>query len=168
MSGRASARPFGSTSAAVVTSWGDVVTDEPEFAARVRARFDAHRHKTIATLRADGSPRISGIEVAFTDDTIRIGMMPGSLKAADLMRDPRTALHSATVDPDDANPGAWPGEAKIAGAARPARHDGGDQTAEWFEIDVTEVVLTTIGDPADHLLIESWHPGRGLQQRKRT
>lgn len=152
-----------------MASWAEVAAAEPDFAARVRARFDAHRHKTIATLRADGSPRISGIEVQFTDDAIRIGMMPGSLKAADLQRDPRTAVHSATVDPDDANPGAWPGEAKFAGTARPAAGDGGQgQEASWFQIDVTEVVLTTIGDPADHLLIESWHPGRGLQRRKRT
>ena len=40
-------------------------TADPAFAARVRARFDAHKHKTIATLRADGSPRISGIEAEF-------------------------------------------------------------------------------------------------------
>jgi hypothetical protein len=31
-----------------VTSWQDVERIVPEFARRVRARFDAHRHKTIA------------------------------------------------------------------------------------------------------------------------
>ena len=41
--------------------WQDVVDSEPEFATAVRALFDARRHKTIATLRKDGSPRISGI-----------------------------------------------------------------------------------------------------------
>src|SRR5689334_22963647 len=46
-----------------MTTWGDVERAEPEFARRVRALFDAHRHKTIATLRADGAPRISGVEV---------------------------------------------------------------------------------------------------------
>src|SRR5690348_16094396 len=48
-----------------VTAWRDVEQAEPEFARRVRALFDAHRHKTMATLRADGAPRISGIEVSF-------------------------------------------------------------------------------------------------------
>jgi len=48
-----------------MTAWRDVEQAEPGFAARVQALFDAHRHKTIATLRADGAPRISGIEVAF-------------------------------------------------------------------------------------------------------
>ena len=48
-----------------MATWNDVEREEPAFAARVRARFDAGKHKTIATLRADGSPRISGIEVGF-------------------------------------------------------------------------------------------------------
>jgi hypothetical protein len=43
-----------------VTSWRDVQEAAPELARRVRAVFDSHRHKTLATLRADGSPRISG------------------------------------------------------------------------------------------------------------
>ncbi len=46
-----------------MASWQDVENAEPEFAARIRRIFDAHKHKTLATLRADGSPRLSGIEV---------------------------------------------------------------------------------------------------------
>src|ERR1700722_20216966 len=41
-----------------VSTWGEFQAQQPEFAERVRALFDAHKHKTIATLRADGSPRI--------------------------------------------------------------------------------------------------------------
>lgn len=37
--------------------WNDVVDSAPELAAAVRAFFDAHEHKTLATLRKDGSPR---------------------------------------------------------------------------------------------------------------
>ncbi len=37
-----------------MTAWKDVERAEPEFAQRVRGLFDRHRHKTIATLRADG------------------------------------------------------------------------------------------------------------------
>ena len=51
-----------------MTSWGEFERAEPEFAHRVRGLFDAHKHKTIATLRTDGSPRISGIEAAFEGD----------------------------------------------------------------------------------------------------
>jgi hypothetical protein len=60
--------------------WQDVEQAEPEFAQRVRALFDAHRHKTIATLRADGSPRISGIEAVFEDGDLVFGSMPNSRK----------------------------------------------------------------------------------------
>ena len=38
--------------------WEDVVDSDPHFAAEVQQVFDAHRHKTIATLRRDGSPRL--------------------------------------------------------------------------------------------------------------
>jgi hypothetical protein len=56
-----------------MAAWQDVERAEPEFAQRVRGLFDAHRHTTIATLRADGSPRISGIEAAFEDGQLVSG-----------------------------------------------------------------------------------------------
>ncbi|HMD44562.1 MAG TPA: pyridoxamine 5'-phosphate oxidase family protein, partial [Acidimicrobiales bacterium] len=62
---------------------------EPAFAGRVRRLLDAGRHKTIATLRADGSPRISGIECEFSNGDLRFGSMAGARKGADLRRDPR-------------------------------------------------------------------------------
>ena len=151
-----------------MTSWGDVERDAPEFAARVRAVFDARRHKTIATLRRDGSPRISGIEVEFRDGEMVVGLMPGSLKLADIQRDPRVALHAASPDPDDADPGAWPGDAKIGGiATEHMLSEAPTVRGPRYQLDLSEVVLTRVGSPADHLVIESWHPGRGLESRKR-
>src|SRR6476646_8025027 len=97
--------------------WRGVERAEPEFARRVRKLFDAHRHKTIATLRGDGSPRISGIEAVFEDGELVFGSMPSARKGADLRRDARFALHSATVDPVDGAEAQWPGEAKISGRA---------------------------------------------------
>src|SRR5690606_30748565 len=85
--------------------------------ARVRGLFDRGRHKTLATLRADGSPRISGIECEFEDGELRFGSMTGARKGADLRRDPRFALHGPTTDPVDGKESEWPGEAKIAGRA---------------------------------------------------
>ena len=72
-----------------MTTWKEFEQAEPDFAADVRVLFDAGRHKTIATLRADGSPRISGIECEFTDDHLCFGSMTGARKGADLGRDPR-------------------------------------------------------------------------------
>src|SRR5690348_18497539 len=80
-----------------MTAWRDVEQAEPGFAQRVRALFDAHRHKTIATVRADGSPRISGIETAFEDGELVFGSMADAHKGENLCRDPRFALLSATV-----------------------------------------------------------------------
>ena len=149
-----------------MVTWGDLAAAEPDFAARVRATFAVRKHATLATLRRDGSPRISGTEVEFDDAAgqLVLGSMPGALKAADLRRDPRLALHCPTVDPPD-DPADWR-EGKVAGRAVEV---SGPQAggAHRFVVDLTEVVLTAVGRPADHLVIESWHPGRGLTRRER-
>ena len=147
-----------------MASWDEFAAAEPEFADRVLRRFAARKHSTLATLRSDGSPRISGSEVEFRDGQVILGMMPGSLKALDLRRDPRMALHSPTEDPPGDDPGSWVGEAKIAGRAEEFS-DPGD--AHRFRVDLQEVVLTRVGEPPDHLVIESWHPDRGLERRER-
>src|SRR4051812_49049254 len=90
--------PVGQTR--VMATWTDIEADAPELAATVRARFEAHGMGLLATLRRDGSPRISGIEPLFALGELWMGMMPGSRKAADVVRDPRFALHSATTDKD--------------------------------------------------------------------
>jgi len=149
-----------------VAGWQDVVAADPDFAAHVRRCFAIRKHATLATLRKDGSPRISGTEVEFSDDgEIYLGMMASSLKALDLRRDPRVALHCPTEDAPEADPASWLGDAKIAGlgveVTGPAPADGSHR----FGIDVTEVVLTTVG--GDYLIIRSWHPDRGIETRER-
>ncbi len=49
----------------LMARWAEFEKDAPEFAARVRVVLDRHKHKTLATLRGDGSPRISGAEIQF-------------------------------------------------------------------------------------------------------
>jgi hypothetical protein len=138
-----------------MVGWHEVEAEAPELAARVRTLFQARKHKTMATIRADGSPRISGIETQFGEE-VTFGSMAGSRKLADLQRDPRLALHSPSVDPPEDDPGRWVGEAKISGRAVP--------TAEGFRVDVTEVALTYLDGG---LVVESWHPGRGHERRVR-
>ena len=138
-----------------MVAWHEIVADAPEFAARVRALFQARKHKTMATLRADGSPRISGIETQIGEQ-VTFGSMAASRKLADLKRDPRLALHSPSVDPPEDDPGAWVGEAKISGRAVP--------TDDGFRVDITDVALTYLDRG---LVIESWHPGRGHARRVR-
>ena len=147
-----------------MATWGEVVSAAPELAAEVRRRFDVRKHATLATLRKDGSPRISGTEVEFDDDDVWLGSMPGAVKALDLRRDPRMALHSPTVDPPEDDPGEWEGEAKLAGRALEVH--GGAEGSHRFRVEIAEVVLTRVN--RDRLLIESWHPDRGRQVRERA
>lgn len=153
-----------------MAAWSEIEQAEPDFAARVRARFDAGKHKTIATLRADGSPRISGIECEFKDGQLRFGSMPDARKGDDLRRDPRFALHGPTVDPEDGNEKAWPGEAKITGravAVEPATGPDAGPAGETFAADITEVVITRLNPAATKLVVESWTPARGLRTVER-
>jgi hypothetical protein len=148
-----------------MSSWTEVEGAAPELAARVRERFTIRKHCTMATLRADGSPRISGTEVEFADGELRIGSMPNAVKARDLLRDPRVALHSPTDDPPEGKPTDWQGEAKIAGRA--LERESSDES-HLFVIDVDEIVLTRLDEAGTQLVITSWHPGRGLHETRRA
>ncbi|MCW0214740.1 MAG: pyridoxamine 5'-phosphate oxidase family protein [Pseudonocardia sp.] len=151
-----------------MAGWKQFEADEPAFAARVRALLDAHRHKTIATLRADGSPRISGIETAFDSGELTFGSMPNSRKGADLRRDPRFALHVASADPPEDTPADWGGDAKVAGRAVWAGELDGEVEGDAFRADLTEVVLTALNEAGDALRVDFWHEGRGLRRIERA
>jgi hypothetical protein len=151
-----------------MTSWHDVERAVPELAQRVRALFDAHRHKTLATLRADGSPRISGIEAAFEDGELIFSSMPKARKGADLHRDPRFAMHSATIDPIEGSESQWPGEAKISGRAIAVGPITEGLEGESFRADIAEVVHTHLNEEATKLVVEWWTPRDGLRRIERA
>ena len=150
-----------------MAAWRDLESEAPEFAERVRTLFDRGRHKTIATLRADGSPRISGIEAVFEDGELVFGSMPGARKGADFRRDPRFALHSATVDPIEGLESKWPGEAKLSGRAIPAGPITEGPSGERFRADIDSVVHTHLNEQATMLVVEWWTPGGGLRTIER-
>ncbi len=161
-----------------MASWAAVVEAAPDLARRVQARFEANGLGLVATLRRDGSPRISGIEPLFALDELWLGMMDGSRKAKDLLRDPRLALHNATEDKQVTN-----GDARISGrAVEITDEDSFDRFNRAFQgetgysppppyhlfrVDVTEVSLVRIGDPPDHLVIESWSESAGYRRTER-
>jgi len=101
---------------------------------------------------------------------VTLGMMPGSTKLLDVRRDPRVALHSPTLEPPKDDPSSGPGDAKMGGSLVEITPpvDNPYEGAGFFKLDITEVVLTYVGTPADHLVIESWHPERGSERRTRT
>lgn len=155
-----------------MTTWEDVVEAAPELAEVVRGRFEATGLGYLATVRRDGSPRISGIEPWFGGGRLWIGSMDGARKAQDLRRDPRFSLHAANVDKEVAD-----GDARISGGAveiDPADerwdqalaafvevtgHDVPPGPMHLFCLEPDEVVF--LRPAGDHLLIRTWTPARG-------
>ena len=145
-------------------SWSEFEAAAPELAARVRERLDAHTHKTIATIRRDGSPRISGIESRFEDGELLIGSMWQGVKALDLQRDPRFALHSGSDEP-----ASWKGDAKLAGVAEEITDpDQEGEPAHTFRLDLREVSTVRLDDARTHLIIDIWTLEKGVRTIKRT
>ena len=155
-------------------NWAGFAAEAPEFAAFVRERIEAHRHRTMATLRADGSPRISGIEVTISDGEFWIGGLPGSRKFDDLRRDPRVAIHSGSDDPP-----AFRGDARLSGRAVQvddealksaflvAAGGGPPGPFELFKLEIGEASTVREADTHDHLVIEFWRPGEPVRRLER-
>ncbi|MEU9126678.1 pyridoxamine 5'-phosphate oxidase family protein [Kitasatospora sp. NPDC048540] len=151
-----------------MVTWQDFEQEAPDLAPLVRARFEAHRHHVLATLRATGAPRVSGTEVGFTGADLTIGSMPGAVKALDLRRDGRFALHSHPGDETMTD-----GDAKISGVAVEITDEVELSAYESelpqpppgpfhaFRLGVTEAVLTTVED--GRLVIRSWRPGEAVR-----
>ena len=156
----------------MTSNWAVFVAAEPELAATVEKRFGAFTHHILATLRKDGSPRTSGIEVRFLDGELWLGMMPDSLKALDLRRDPRFALQ--------ANPGPGTelggGDVRIGGRAVEVTDPGvkgayikevePPEPFHLFRTELTEVVRTYVEDET-YLVTQVWHPGAPVRTLRR-
>ncbi|MFI7297275.1 pyridoxamine 5'-phosphate oxidase family protein [Streptomyces sp. NPDC050121] len=157
----------------MTANWAVFAADEPALAKVAEDRFGAFTHHVLATLRKDGSPRTTGIEVRFLGGELWLGMMPGSLKALDLRRDPRFALQ--------ANPGEGTGmgggDVRIAGRAVEVV-DGAAKAAyvkeveppepfHLFRTELTEVVRTYVEDDT-YLVAQVWKPGEPVRTLKRT
>lgn len=168
----ASAERPPTTSGPNVVSWSGFEAADPELAQAVQARFAEHRHHVLATVRADGAPRASGIEATFTLGELWLGGMPGARKSADLLRDPRFALH--------ANPGPGTdldsGDVRVAGLAVPV-HDpvvrrrfveeiDPPTPFDLFRVELTEVVRVRV--MGEELVVDAWRPdGRGRRVLRR-
>jgi Pyridoxamine 5'-phosphate oxidase len=154
-------------------SWSEFEAAAPELAARVLERLDAHRHKTLATIRRDGSPRISGTEAGVVDGELWIGSMWQARKAQDLRRDPRFALHSGSDEPS-----SWRGDAKLAGVAEEitdpelvkARNGAaaGNGPSHLFRLDLREVSTVGLDEGRKHIVIDVWTPEKGVRTMKRA
>jgi len=167
-----------------MAGWSEVEAAAPELAAAVKGRIEGHLHHVVGTLTADGSPRLSGTEARFHDGQLWLGCMPKSVKARDLRRDARFALHSAPLDPEMID-----GDAKLSGTVAEvtdlvamtnfmiAIGHGGDPehgglepgtemdpgVATAFVCDIDAVTLTKVA--VDHLEVTTWTASGGLMVR---
>ena len=93
-------------------SWQEFQQQAPDLAALGEELIERTGMVMLGTLRKDGSPRISPVEVIFTEGQLYLGMMWRSKKARYLLRDPRCTVHSATSNRD-----ASQGDFKVFGKA---------------------------------------------------
>jgi hypothetical protein len=156
-----------------MTSWTEFADAAPETAAVFLRRLDATGMALMATLRRDGSPRISPLEPDVSAGRLWLGSMPGSTKSRDLRRDPRLCLHSATDDKEVKD-----GDAKLWGVAVEATDEAtrrayvasvkektGNDLDEFpggfdlFWLDITAGSAVQLGADGNHLRITAWQAG---------
>jgi hypothetical protein len=137
-------------------TWDDFATSAPALADLVKARFESNLHHVIGTVRVDGSPRLSGTEVVIDDGEVSLGMMPGSMKLADVTRDPRVEIHSAPLEED-----LVAGDVKLAGRLLPVGDVEG-QPGSAFVLDLARVNVVQVRGEA--LRVSSWTPERGVRE----
>ena len=155
-----------------LASWAGFAREAPALAGAVQARLEWTKHHVLATLRVDGSPRVSGTEVAFHGNDLVLGSMWQAVKARDLRRDGRCAIHS--------NPGAPEmigGDAKLSAVAIEVPQDVRDAFEadvhpptpfHLFRLELTDVAHTALHPDGDRMVIRLWRPGAGVTTVERA
>lgn len=158
-----------------MTSWNEFTTAAPRIA-EIFARRHAATGKLcmMATLRADGSPRISPLEPRVFEGELWLAGMPNTRKFDDLVRDPRFCLHTATVDTNVSD-----GDAKLWGVVEDVMdrslhqriaQDLFDETGfdirgqefdHCFRADITSASSVEVGGEGgeDHMDVTIWQSG---------
>jgi hypothetical protein len=157
-----------------MATWNTLRDDAPEIVAVGEERLRRFRLAMLGTIRADGSPRISTVETLIGGGELLLGLMRGSAKARDLVRDARCSLHSIVDDPDSGQP-----ELTLRG--RFVEVDQGTRRANpdawWLSYEDTDPMVGTIELDAASLIrfdlkrgemsVTSWTPaGAVVEQRK--
>ena len=153
-----------------MATWKQFETEAPELAKIGHAQLTATKHHVLATLRADGAPRVSGTEVDFDGDHLTLGSMPGALKARDLQRDPRYAIHANPGDGSMTVPDVKiSGRAVEVGAAEFEAYRAGHEADlppgpfHLFRLGIDDVVLAGLNDARTGMEIRLWRPGQPVR-----
>jgi hypothetical protein len=160
--------------------WHELVERQPRLAERGGARLLDPGVVLVATLRRDGSARLSPIEPFVMEGDLLLSMLWQSWKARDLLRDPRVLVHSIVTGRDGGD-----GEFKVRGTARPVDDPERQQryaaaVAEalgWepepgrfhlFAIDLSEVTFIRYDHASGDQFVARWPPPREFVRRGTT
>jgi hypothetical protein len=163
---------------AAMITFAELRATAPDVADPIAARLETSVLGMLGTIRRDGSPRVSPIEVAFHDGRLFVGMMPGSTKSRDVERDPRISMVTALADKDD-----LAGEGKLFGIAdRVTDVDQAERILRQHAIDGGFEPESVAGSPLYEILVSaaawqyvegdafvtrSWSAADGLRLRRR-
>lgn len=157
--------------------WSEFEQAQPRMARLGRERLISPGVVLVATIRRDGTPRLSPVEPFLLDGDLWLSMMWQSAKARDLLRDPRILVHSVITSRDGAA-----GEFKVRGVGRPE----GDQVIQrryadavaaslgWrpepershlFAVDISQVSFLSYDTPTGDQHVALWPPGREFVRR---
>ena len=92
--------------------WAEFERAAPQIAARGRERIERFDCVFVGTLRRDGGPRVNPVEAYVLEGRLLTNMMHRSLKALDLLRDPRVYVHTLVTSKSGRE-----GELKLLGRA---------------------------------------------------
>jgi hypothetical protein len=157
--------------------WPEMQSGQPRLAALGRQRLLEPGVVLVATIRGDGTPRISPVEPLVMDGDLWLSMMWQSRKAADLLRDPRVLVHSVITGRDGSE-----GEFKIRGIAaavqdpavqaRYAREVAGrlgrnpdPGPFHLFAVSIGEVAFIRYDDDTGDQHVAMWPPVREFVRR---
>ncbi len=155
--------------------WRELEIAAPEIARVGEERLDRARVGLLATLREDGSPRISPVEPYLSQGELLFGSLVWSLKTRDLRRDSRCALHSAITGPDNGEP-----ELKLQGRALEAEGQIRDACQEgwWqaqspeaaivFALRIERASLVKWDIAQGQMVVVRWSPDHGLTESRRS
>jgi hypothetical protein len=156
-------------------TWRELELAAPEIAEPGKARLDETRVALLATLRRDGSPRVSPIEPFFAAGQLLFGAMAWTLKARDLERDARCTLHSAITGPNEGEP-----ELKLYGRAIEADDDlraacpsgwwtdEPHEAARVFSLSIEEAAFVTWDYEGGEMTVRRWSRETGLKTSRRS
>lgn len=160
--------------------WADFERAAPELAALGRERIERFGFVFLGTLRKDGGPRVNPVEAHLVAGELTHAMMKGSVKALDLLRDPRTYLHTPVLDAELGTPG----EFKLRARALPiederlrtAVQDAGAARGGWrppddwhfFRIYVESAAFHDYDPEEEVHHVKRWTPKRAYEASTRT